>query len=85
MVPSCKTIAMVRLQRQLKALTRTRLWSRCERSLLSTPETKSRFNRYDQRCTQSSVSFHCMRADTDITLEAVLLIVNGRLAGVEER
>jgi len=26
-----------------------------------------------------------MRADTDITLEAVLLIVNGRLEGVDER
>jgi hypothetical protein len=38
------------LQRQSKALTRIRSWSRCERSLLSTPETKSRFNRYDQRC-----------------------------------
>ncbi len=40
----------VSLQRQSKALTRIRSWSRCERSLLGTPETKSRFNRYDQRC-----------------------------------
>ena len=38
------------LQRQSKALTRIRSWSRCDRSLLSTPGTASRFNRYDERC-----------------------------------
>jgi hypothetical protein len=38
------------LQRQSKALTQMRSWSRCERALLSTPGTASRFNRYDERC-----------------------------------
>ena len=38
------------LQRESKALTRMRSWSRCERALLSIPGTASRFNRYDERC-----------------------------------
>ena len=43
-----------RLQQQSKALTRIRSWSRCERSLLSTPETASRFNRYYERCRETT-------------------------------
>jgi hypothetical protein len=45
-----RSFQTVSLQRQSKALTRMRSWSRCERSLLSTPGIAGRFNRYDKRC-----------------------------------
>jgi hypothetical protein len=48
-----RSFQTVSLQRQSKALTRMRLWSRCEQSLLSTPGIAGRFNRYDKRCRET--------------------------------